>query len=180
MAWKKLYAVLTLSCFASASAVHAEPLARPNILWLVSEDNNPFLGCYGDPLAHTPTLDKLSREGITYDRCFAQPVCAPSRFALITGMFAVSCGPAEHMRASGKIPAWLTGFPSLLKADGYYVTNNSKTDYNLRAPAGLWNESSAQAHWKNRPAGQPFFAIFNSTKSHESQIRTRPHQAVID
>src|SRR5690606_3892380 len=34
-----------------------------------------------------------------------------------------------------------------------------------------WDESSRGAHWKNRPAGQPFFAIFNSTRSHESQIR---------
>ncbi|MEI7774528.1 MAG: sulfatase-like hydrolase/transferase, partial [Verrucomicrobiota bacterium] len=106
--WKKLVVILSAAAaVVLAPIVDAAP-ARPNILWLVSEDNNPFLGCYGDPLAHTPTLDKLSKEGVTYDRCFAQPVCAPSRFALITGMFAVSCGPAEHMRASGKIPAWLT------------------------------------------------------------------------
>jgi hypothetical protein len=45
---------------------------------------------------------------------------------------------------------------------------------------GLWDESSGKAHWRNRQEGQPFFAIFNSTKSHESQIRTRPHQAITD
>ncbi|MEI6871155.1 MAG: sulfatase-like hydrolase/transferase [Verrucomicrobiota bacterium] len=170
MTWKKLPAVLTLGCLLFASSGHAEPLARPNILWLVSEDNNPFLGCYGDPLAHTPTLDKLSREGITYDRCFAQPVCAPSRFALITGMFAVSCGPAEHMRASGKIPPWLTGFPSILKSAGYYVTNNAKTDYNSPiSPADTWNESSKKAHYlqKTDPS-QPFFSVFNHEVTHES------------
>src|SRR5947209_6831816 len=80
---------------------------RPNILWLVSEDNNPYLGCYGDTLAHTPRLDDLAKHGVVYDRCFAQPVCAPSRFALITGMFAVTAGPGEHMRAKAKIPDWL-------------------------------------------------------------------------
>src|SRR6476469_6547424 len=77
----------------------AEPRRdRPNILWLVSEDNDVYLGCYGDKLARTPTLDKLASDGIVFERCFAQPVCAPSRFTLITGMYAAGHGPAEHMR----------------------------------------------------------------------------------
>ncbi|MDQ3814809.1 MAG: sulfatase-like hydrolase/transferase [Armatimonadota bacterium] len=46
--------------------------------------NDCFLGCYGDPLAHTPTLDKIARESVLYERCYAQPVCAPSRFTLIS------------------------------------------------------------------------------------------------
>ena len=92
---------------------------RPNILWLVSEDNGTFLGCYGDPLAHTPTLDRLASQGVLFERCFAQPVCAPSRFTLITGMYSVTCGPAEHMRAQGKIPSWLKGFPAYLRKAGY-------------------------------------------------------------
>jgi uncharacterized sulfatase len=44
----------------------------------------------------------------------------------------------------------------------------------------VWDESSKKAHWRNRPAGAPFFAVFNSLKSHESQIRTRPHKQVHD
>src|SRR4051794_18384830 len=43
---------------------------RPNILWLVSEDNHLYLGCYGDPRAHTPTIDKLAKEGVLYEKCF--------------------------------------------------------------------------------------------------------------
>ncbi len=144
--------------------------ARPNILWLVSEDNNPFLGCYGDALAHTPTLDRLADEGVLYERCFAQPVCAPSRFALITGMYAATAGPAEHMRAQGKIPAWLKGFPALLRAEGYYTSNNDKTDYN--SPVSIreaWDESSPQAHWRKRPSpAHPFFSVFNFFVTHES------------
>jgi len=143
---------------------------RPNILWLVSEDNTTLLGCYGDPLARTPTLDKLAREGVLFERCFAQPVCAPSRFTLITGTFAVSSGPANHMRAQGKIPKWLKGFPALLREDGYYTANSAKTDYN--APINLqetWNESGKSAHYRNRPdARQPFFSVFNHEVTHES------------
>ena len=71
-------------------------------------------------------------------------------------------------------------YPQFLRDVGYYCTNNSKTDYNLREPGKVWDECSGNAHWKKRPEGQPFFAIFNSTKSHESQIRTRPHQQITD
>ena len=95
----------------TAAAEAREAGARPNILWIVSEDNNPYMGCYGDKLARTPTLDGLAARGVLYENCFSQaPVCAPSRFTLITGMYATSCGPAEHMRAQGKIPTFLRGF----------------------------------------------------------------------
>jgi arylsulfatase A-like enzyme len=145
---------------------------KPNILWIVSEDNNPFLGCYGYKLARTPTLDRLAAEGILYENCFSQaPVCAPSRFTLITGMYATSCGPAHHMRAQGKIPSNLQGFPAYLRDAGYYCTNNAKTDYN--APINIkdiWDESSRTAHWRNRPAGKPFFAVFNHEVTHEGQL----------
>lgn len=142
---------------------------RPNILWLVSEDNGPFLGCYGDPLAKTPTLDKLAHEGVLYERCFTMPVCAPSRFTLITGMYPVTCGPAHHMRAQGNIPSWLKGFPAYLRAAGYFTTNNTKTDYN--APINVkeaWNACDRQAHYQKRGSAQPFFSVFNHEVSHES------------
>ncbi len=150
----------------------AQPPARPNILWIVSEDNNPYLGCYGDAIARTPTIDSLAVKGILYENCFSQaPVCAPSRFTLISGMYATSCAPANHMRASGKPPAELRGFPAYLRAAGYYTTNNAKTDYN--APIDMkdaWDESSKKAHWRNRKPGQPFFAVFNHEVTHESSI----------
>lgn len=152
-------------------ALHATAAPdRPNILWLVSEDNTTLLGCNGDPLARTPVLDKLAREGVLFERCFAQPVCAPARFTLITGTFAVSSGPANHMRAQGRIPPWLKGFPALLREAGYYTANNAKTDYN--APISLkqtWNESGKDAHYRNRPdPKQPFFSVFNHEVTHES------------
>src|SRR5512145_499002 len=94
---------------------------KPNILWIVSEDNNPYLGCYGDKIARTPNLDNFARQGVLFENCFsAAPVCAPSRFTIITGMYATSCGPANHMRASGKPPREAKGFPAYLRKVGYY------------------------------------------------------------
>jgi uncharacterized sulfatase len=71
-------------------------------------------------------------------------------------------------------------YPQFLREAGYYCTNNSKEDYNLQKPEGVWDESNGKAHWTNRKEGQPFFAIFNETCSHESQLRKRPHVAIHD
>jgi N-sulfoglucosamine sulfohydrolase len=143
---------------------------RPNILWLTSEDNSPYLGCYGDDQAQTPHLDRLAAEGIRYRNAFANaPVCSTARTTLITGMYATSLG-AHHHRSRVALPAGFKLYPEHLRAAGYYCTNNSKTDYNLAGNPQPWNESSARAHYRNRAPGQPFFAVFNHTSSHESQV----------
>lgn len=144
---------------------------RPNILWLVSEDNNPWYGCYGDTLAHTPNIDAMAKLGIVYKRAYSTaPVCAPSRFALLTGVHAESAGPAHHMRATAKAVGILPIAPDLLRKSGYYCTNNVKTDYNCDVdPSTIWDEISPKAHWKNRPAGKPFFSMVTLLTSHESQ-----------
>jgi arylsulfatase A-like enzyme len=153
-----------------------KPGARPNILWLVSEDNNPYVGAYGDRLARTPTIDGLARDGVRYRNAFSvAPVCAPSRFALITGVCPESVGPAENMRADSTLPEFVKGFPEYLRQAGYYCTNNNKTDYNTTVDmAATWDVSSGSAHWRNRPAGVPFFAVFNYMTTHESSLFNVP------
>lgn len=154
--------------------------SRPNILWITSEDNGPHLGCYGDTYADTPNLDALAKKGVIYRFAWScAPVCAPARTAIISGMYPPSLG-AQHMRSEVPMPAGFRMYPQFLREAGYYCTNNSKEDYNLTKPGQVWDESSRRAHWKNRAPGQPFFAIFNFTTTHESQIRKRPHRAVHD
>jgi arylsulfatase A-like enzyme len=148
---------------------------RPNILWITCEDINPQLGCFGDPYANTPSLDRFATRGLRYRNCWSTaPVCAPARTTLISGVYPTSTG-SEHMRSEVTMPAWMRMYPQLLREHGYYCSNNSKEDYNLTQRGQVWDESSRQAHWRNRKPGQPFFAVFNLEVSHESQIRTRPH-----
>ena len=147
-----------------------EQCNQPNILWIVSEDNSPFLGCYGDEFATTPTFDKLATQGILYENAFANaPVCAPARSTIITGMYPPSMG-TQNMRSKYPTPESIQFFPQYLREAGYYTSNNSKEDYNMIKPDGVWDESSNKAHYKNRKEGQPFFAIFNLHVSHESSI----------
>ena len=59
---------------------------RPNILLIVSEDNGPELGCYGDPYARTPNLDRLASKGVLFENAFVPySVCSPSRACFLTG-----------------------------------------------------------------------------------------------
>jgi len=144
---------------------------RPNILWITSEDNGPHLGCYGDDFAITPNLDALAARGLRYTRAISNaPVCAPARTTVISGLYPPSTG-AEHMRSETSLPDGMKLFPAYLRELGYYCTNSAKEDYNLRKTEDVWDVSSQKGHWKNRAEGQPFFAVFNSTLSHESQMR---------
>src|SRR2546422_1061055 len=135
---------------------------RPNILWITCEDISPDLACYGDGYARTPNLDKLARQGMLFKRAFTVAgVCAPSRSAIITGMYPTSIG-THHMRSKGVPPPYVHCFTEYLRALGYYCSNNVKTDYNFDSPITAWDESSTKAHWRNRRRrDQPFFAVFN-------------------
>jgi len=156
---------------------------RPNILWISFEDTNPFYGCYGDPVARTPTVDRLAAEGCIWPNCFSTAgVCAPARSAVITGMYPISIG-THHMRTAHSLehaedpptpysavpPHYVKCFSEYFRAAGYYCTNNLKTDYQFDPPFTAWDDCSDTAHWRNRPdPDQPFFAVFNPTITHES------------
>ena len=156
--------------FAVLGQVSADLAKPPNILWLSAEDISPHLGCYGDDRAITPNLDRLAKQGVRYTHAFTTAgVCAPCRSGIITGMYQTTLG-THHMRCNAKLPSFVKPFPILLREAGYYCTNNSKTDYQFSAPRETWDISSRWAHWKNRKAGQPFFAVFNFVGCHESGI----------
>lgn len=160
---------------------------RPNILWLSIEDTTPRFGCYGDPVARTPNIDRLAAGGCRFPNAFSTAgVCAPSRSAIITGMYQTSIG-THHMRTghtnkntpnmptpySAVPPPYVKTFTEYLRAAGYYCSNNSKTDYQFTPPVTAWDDNSKEGHWRNRKDGQPFFSVFNPTVTHESGMWDR-------
>ncbi|QIP15230.1 sulfatase [Spirosoma aureum] len=174
--------------------------AQPNILWITCEDMSPHLACYGDKVVKTPNLDQLAAEGIRYTHAYTTAgVCAPSRSAIITGMYQNSIG-TQHMRTlqpdpyphkfspvktySAVIPQDVRCFPEYLRKAGYYTTNNEKQDYQFLPPVTVWDESSPKAHWRNRSSrsdgtGKPFFSVFNLMITHESQIWMREKESLL-
>ncbi len=120
------------------------------------------------------------------------PVCAPSRSAIITGMYPSSIGTGNHRAYhqkrkvrpdseselefpyySSRLAEAIKPFTQILRENGYFCTNNSKTDYNFKLRKEAWDESSKDASWENRKKDQPFFAVFNFGVTHESSIWNR-------
>jgi N-sulfoglucosamine sulfohydrolase len=158
--------------------------SMPNIVWLVAEDMSPVIPSFGDSTIVTPHLSRLASEGIRFTNVFSvSGVCSPSRAALATGMYPTRIG-ATHMRNSGQAkflpegifpyealpPAEVKMHSEYLRRIGYYCTNNPKEDYQFKKTLTAWDESSPNAHWRNKKPGQPFFAIFNFNVCHESKI----------
>jgi arylsulfatase A-like enzyme len=170
----------------AANTIAQQQLKRPNILWISTEDMSPHLGCYGDPVAKTPNIDRLASQGTRFTNVFTTAaISAPVRAGVITGMYQTSIG-CMHMRTTSYRrsvdnpieftavpPHYVKAFTEYLRASGYYCTNNNKTDYQFAkdpVPVSIWDECSRKAHYKNRPdRNQPFFAVFNWTGTHESQ-----------
>jgi iduronate 2-sulfatase len=94
----------TLNLILAAAPLPASEPARPNVLLICVDDLKPALGCYGDPLAKTPNLDRLAARGVRFDRAYCnQSVCAASRNSLMLGSRSTSLGIyglAPNFRAS--------------------------------------------------------------------------------
>lgn len=164
-----------------------EEVEKTNIVWFIAEDITLLLSPYGDSTAYTPNINRLSNEGVTYTNCYSvSGVCAPSRSALITGMYPTSIG-THNMRVNWNTPDdlgdyWVTlpasvkTFTQYMRLGGYFCTNNAKTDYNFNTGYADWDVNGETAHWRNRKnIDQPFFSVFTSNTTHESRIWQNSH-----
>lgn len=79
---------LSLASVAALNAFAQQAQKLPNILWISTEDLSPHLGCYGDPVAKTPNIDRLASQGVRYTNVFTTAaISAPVRAGIITGMY---------------------------------------------------------------------------------------------
>ncbi|MBN1158792.1 MAG: sulfatase-like hydrolase/transferase [Bacteroidales bacterium] len=178
---KSAIGIAAVGCFVGTSCKQQNvPDELPNILWILNEDASAYwMGCYGNSFATTPNIDKLASEGFLYTHCYGMSICGPSRNALITGVHNAASGH-EYFGSFFPKSAIVHTYPEYLQQAGYYCTNNSKTNYNalsikigdkwddgvIKIPE-IWDESSNKAHYRNRPEGAPFFAVFGRGPSHE-------------
>ena len=165
------------------------PPTTPNVLLIVSEDNGPELGSYGDPWARTPHLDKLAAEGVRFADAFVPySVCSPSRACFLTGLYAHQNGQiglATHKFAmySEDIPNVVT----LLKPAGYrtgiigklHVNPESAFPFDFKAISGsnfdrtiAAEQYVAEAEQFWRESGeQPWFLSVNFPDAHLPFLR---------
>jgi len=147
---------------------------RPNVVWIVSEDNSiHYLEHFFEGGAKAPNIEALAAGGLTFNHAFSNaPVCSVARTTLATGCYGPRIGTQFHRKYKmAAMPQGLRMFPAYLREAGYYTTNNAKKDYNAVEGAGVWDESSGRASWRNRPdKSQPFFHMESHGQSHESSL----------
>ena len=100
----------------AARAADAKPqTTKPNIILFMTDDMGvECIGAHGGTSYPTPHLDKLAKGGMRFDRCYAQPLCTPTRVQLMTGLYNVR----NYVRF-GYIPTDSTTFAHLFKKAGY-------------------------------------------------------------
>jgi N-sulfoglucosamine sulfohydrolase len=176
--------VLTASWTGQATAGE-----RPNFLLIVSEDNGPELGCYGDPYARTPNLDRLAAEGVRFEHAFVPySVCSPSRACFLTGLYPHQNGQiglATHKFAMYREDT--PNFASILKKHGYqtgligklHVNPESAFPFDFRAiPGANFNRKKTVADYAAEAArffsqakDSPWFLSVNFPDAHLPFLR---------
>lgn len=110
-----------------AAPAPAAPPSRPNILFLAVDDLRPELGCYGVDVIKTPNIDRIARQGVTFERAYCQQaVCSPSRTSLLTGARPDSTKVWDlvtHFRDA--MPDVVT-LPQHFRQNGYFVQGMGK------------------------------------------------------
>src|SRR5262249_40760442 len=146
--------VITLaSCLCTALALSvasfaAQPAAKINVLFLIADDLNCDLGCYGVREMLTPNIDKLATPGARVAHAYCQfPLCSPSRSSFLTGRRPNVTGVLQnpgttnpytfHFRA--KIPDTIT-LPQLFKRNGFYAARVGKL-YHYGVPNDIGTSS---------------------------------------
>ena len=99
----------------------AEPSRKPNVLFVAVDDLNTRVGCYGDPVAKTPNLDRLAKLGVRFDRAYCQlPLCNPTRVSLLLGRYPTTTETIDFARPALLGRDWVT-LPEHFRQSGYQV-----------------------------------------------------------
>lgn len=167
---------------------------RPNILLIISEDNGPELGCYGDPYAQTPNLDQLASQGVRFETAYVtQAVCSPSRSTIFTGLYPHQNGQiglATHKFLMFR--EWPSTY-SILNQAGYRTGLIGKTHVNPENAIERWvdfrqiksanfgkkklAEYSEKSDEFINASEQPFFLTVNFPDAHwpvQNEVKGRP------
>jgi len=182
---RRIVAAASLLLLLTATARAAD---RPNVIFIIGDDISwNDIGCYGNPNARTPHIDRLARDGIHFTNAYlTASSCSPSRNSFSTGRYPHNNGAASELHRP--VAAHLVRFPALLRAAGYYTVLSGKNHMPQEKPAageaeppvpfdviddgqvpgnhgghGRWVE-----HLQNRPKDRPFFAWFAALDAHRA------------
>jgi arylsulfatase A-like enzyme len=131
LSMKRLFALLlVISSVASAAQ-------RPNVLFMMADDLNNSLGCYGHPLVKTPNLDKLAARGVRFEKAACQfPLCGPSRNSMLTGLYPNSSGILTNGQLFRQTIPSQVSLPQAFRLSGYFAARIGKL-YHYNVPKSI-------------------------------------------
>lgn len=131
------WAFAWLGWAAGALPCSAADTARPNVLFLIADDLNNLLGCYGDPLAKTPNIDRLAGRGVRFDLAYCSfPLCGPSRNSLLTGLYPNSTGILANGQIFRQTIPSQPSMPQAFRQAGYFAARVGKL-YHYNVPRSI-------------------------------------------
>ena len=151
----------TLGLLAGVPAVMRGAARKPNVLFIVSDDLNNALGCYGHPIIKSPNIDRLAEQGVRFDHSYCQfPLCSPSRTSFLSGLRPDTThiwGNQTRLRQFKKDIVFL---PEYLARAGYFTARVGKVAHDRFEDDVKWNISEdARREGEDTPSfqkpGQP-------------------------
>lgn len=178
--------IAPMLCKGSIGNLQTSDSTRPNILLIVSDDNTPDLGCYGNHELKTPILDKLAKNGVLFENAYATySVCSPARSTIFTGLYPHQNGQVGLATHKYRMYPGITSLPVYLKKVGYrtgcigkiHVNPESAIPFDFRPPKGSpllegnfgrkkLSEYASLADSFFRESNKPFFLMVNYPDPH--------------
>lgn len=185
---RRTLSVFLTTCGLLALALTLQAADRPNVIIFLADDISwDDFGCYGNPSACTPNIDRLAAQGRRFTQAFlTASSCSPSRSSIATGRYPHNNGPASELHRP--IASNLPRFPAALRAAGYYTLLSGKNHMSQeKPPAGEAAQPEpfevidggngpgnrgGHATWvkllQDRPREKPFFAWFAAHDAHRA------------
>ncbi len=140
------FAASTLTPFLSSG----QNARNTNVLFIAVDDLNTRLGCFGDPVAKTPNIDRLAARAVRFERAYCQyPLCNPSRTSLLSGKRPDTTRVLDNRTPPRTYLGDVVFLPEYFRKNGYFTARVGKIAHGLFEDAVTWDISESSA---GRPA----------------------------
>ncbi|MGQ1784615.1 sulfatase-like hydrolase/transferase [Saccharicrinis sp. GN24d3] len=166
--FKHLCIAIVAANFCCSGYAKAKDHKQPNIIFLMIDDQRwDNLGCYGRPEFNTPNIDKLSEQGVTFDKAYyAVAICMPSRVTMMTGRYNSNhrvgfVAPDDYTLSRAD---FAKGYPAILKNAGYRTGFIGKVGFTVTEEAT--RPSTPKEHYYKKHMGD-IFDFFAGSETHD-------------